>query len=89
MYGRIERLRPEEATGCNCLWVGCGEEYDFKEGVDADHPPADWRLIVVAKGSLFERKNILTADVDGALCPKHYRELLCLLKIGGLIEGIG
>ncbi len=61
-----------------CGWRGC------KDTVDATAPtlPAGWKHIVVAGGSLSETENLLAADVDGLLCPHHYRELLGSLKIG-------
>lgn len=66
-----------------CAWAGCEEQHPIPKGSDSiDSLPEGWRLLVVAKGSLFDRKNLMNADVDGSLCPKHYKELLSLLKIG-------
>jgi hypothetical protein len=31
---------------------------------------------------LFKTQNLLNADVDGFLCPEHFKELYGLLKLG-------
>jgi hypothetical protein len=89
MKGRAKRVPLDRIKFHICAWIGCKEIYEIKGGIDSIHPPAGWRLIFVTKGDIGEVKNIIEADVDGVLCPKHFKELLALLKVGGLIEGIG
>jgi hypothetical protein len=60
-----------------CSWAGCGRTI-FAHNV----LPAGWKVIVVARGSLFKTQNLLSADVDGFLCPEHFKELYGLLKLG-------
>jgi len=86
---RIERHKLDEIKGvigwvCPCGWVGCQESLAVKGS--PEYLPEGWQRLVVTKG--FKAKNLLPADVDGWLCPKHYKELLSLLKIR-IIEGIG
>jgi len=45
-----------------------------------DIPPG-WRVLVIAKGWLFEEYNLMHADRDGVLCPKHFQELDSFLGI--------
>ena len=60
-----------------CSWKGCKRTVFIGETL-----PAGWKCIVVAPGSLFKKQNLLSADVDGVLCPEHFTELLSLLKVG-------
>lgn len=60
-----------------CGWVGCQESLAVKGS--PDYFPEGWQRLVVSKGSL--AKNMLPADIDSCLCPKHCKELLSLLKI--------
>jgi len=69
-------IRLDEITGHGCAWIGCKSEY-----LSNTLPPG-WRLLVVAKGSLFDKRNLLNADIDGSLCPQHVDELGKLLKTG-------
>lgn len=83
MKVKLEKHRLDEIRGTACAWLGCHEEYPIPKGSSSvDSMPEGWRSLVVAKGSLFDPRNILHADVDGSLCPKHYRQLLSILKIG-------
>ena len=59
-----------------CAWSGCDRSVPLSD------IPAEWKHIVVAAGSLSEVQNLMNADVDGVLCPEHFRELLGLLKVG-------
>jgi len=80
---RLERVSRDEIAAAACAWAGCEETYPVGKGGDSvASPPEGWRLLVVAKGSLFNPRNLLNADVDGSLCPKHFKLLLSLLKIG-------
>ena len=80
---RVVTVTPEFAASVienGCAWTGC------KRSVFATTLtlPAGWKHIVVASGSLFEQENLMAADVDGVLCPDHYKELLGFLAIGPL-----
>ena len=52
------------------------------------NPPSGWRFLLITKGSVFKVKNVLNADFNGVLCPKHVKELLALLKKSGMIDEI-
>jgi len=60
-----------------CAWEGCNNIVFI-----GDTLPAGWKHIVVAPGSLLEKQNLLSADVDGILCPDHFAKLRSLLKLG-------
>ena len=70
------KIRLDEKTGYGCAWIGCESEYS------GNTLPPGWRLLVVAKGSLFDKRNLLNADIDSSLCPQHVNELGKLLKVG-------
>jgi len=89
MKVRLERVSRGKIAATACAWVGCDETYVIAKGSDSiDSLPEGWRLLVVAKGSLFNPRNLLNADVDGSLCPKHYKLLLSILKIGRIKDTI-
>jgi len=74
---RIEKVPINSIMETVCAWEGCKNTIFVHDVL-----PAGWKNLVVASGSLFEKKNLLNADVDGVLCPIHYKELLNLLKVG-------
>jgi len=59
-----------------CRWLDCQEYFQVKGS--PDFLPDGWHRLVVSKA--IKAKNLLPADVDGWLCPKHYEELLSSLK---------
>ena len=61
-----------------CAWEGCRETF---EGY-LPQLPDGWKVLVVADGSLLESENLLNADIDCVLCPKHNVELRKLLWHG-------
>jgi len=69
----------EEIKGIVCAWKGCDRH---TISIDPNIKPAGWKNILVLSGSAFKKKNILRADIDGVLCPEHFKELWSLLKIG-------
>ncbi len=68
-----EELIPlsETANMVVCARKGCGKTADG----NIDSLPEGWRVIVMARGSLFKPVNPMTADWDGVLCPKHFQEI--------------
>ena len=73
----MEKVPLNSLVRAVCAWRGCNKE------IIASFPlPQGWKCLVVGSGSLDEPQNLLTADVDGVLCPEHFKELLSLLKIG-------
>jgi hypothetical protein len=60
-----------------CAWKGCGHTI-----LVGDILPAGWKCIIVTRSSLFDKKSLMLADVDGVLCPEHFAELRSYLKIG-------
>lgn len=76
---RIEKVPVDAVIQTVCIWKGCDRTIFV-----SDTYPAGWKCIVVARGSLFKKENLLRADVDGVLCPEHFAELWGLLKLGQL-----
>ena len=74
---RIEKIPVNALVQMVCAWKGCDRRI-FVSGT----LPAGWKCIVVAPGSLSRKQNLLSADVDGVLCPVHFAEMLDLLKVG-------
>jgi excisionase family DNA binding protein len=64
-----------------CIWLGCEEfsEIDLTIQAKPDYLPDGWEHLVISKGWLAD-KVMPAAHVSGWLCPKHYAELLNLLK---------
>ena len=54
-----------------CARKGCGTTADG----DIDSLPFGWRVIVIARGSLLKKTNLMNADWDGVLCPQHAQEI--------------
>ncbi len=74
---QIENVPVSAIIEMICAWKGCNRTVFV-----GDILPAGWKCIVVAPGSLLIKQNLLSADVDGVLCPAHFAELRSLLKIG-------
>lgn len=58
-----------------CVRRGCDKT---AEGSINDLPEG-WRVIVMARGSVIQLENLITADRDGVLCPEHFREINSML----------
>ena len=64
-----------EIQGAICAWKGCEKSAPmFKE------LPPGWRYIVMSKGILLDPENLMRAERDSVLCPKHFDELSGFLK---------
>ena len=73
----MEQIPASALVEIMCAWKGCSRTVFI-----GDTLPARWKCIVVAPGSLLRKQNLLSADVDGVLCPEHFTELKSLLKVG-------
>jgi hypothetical protein len=73
---RMEKIPAGALIEIICAWKGCSRTVFV-----GDTLPAEWKCIVLAPGPLDRAQNLLNANVDGVLCPEHFRELLGLLKI--------
>ena len=76
----ITEIRPEDMPRdamlqSVCAWGNCENTCFATEPL-----PAEWKHLVVASGSLFDHRSLLTADRDGILCPVHFEDLEDLLK---------
>jgi hypothetical protein len=74
---RMEKVPVSALIEIECAWKGCDRTIFIGETL-----PAEWKCIVVAAGSLDRAQNLLNANVDGVLCPEHFKDLLSLLKVG-------
>ena len=65
----------------HCVWLGCQEfpEIDLTIQAQPDYLPEGWEHLVLSKGWQ-DDKVMASRDFGGWLCPKHYAELLGLLK---------
>ena len=71
---------PISALGFSaCVRKACKEL--FMGGID--DLPNGWRVVVMARGCLFDAGNLIGAERDGVLCPRHFKE------IDGLLVGSG
>lgn len=70
----VSEIPLNEIKGCLCAWEGCREEFD------GDKLPSGWRVLVIARGPLFDTQNLINADRDAVLCPKHFKQIDSLLK---------
>jgi len=70
----VREIPLSELKGCMCAWEGC------KEAFEGDGLPPGWRVLVIARGLLFDAQNLLNADRDAVLCPEHFRQIDSLLK---------
>ena len=71
----LTKVRVSDIKGALCARNSCLRFFDG----DVDNLPPGWHLIVMARGSLFNVQNLLTADRDGVLCPEHFKEIDDLL----------
>ena len=62
--------------GAICAYRRCSQ------GFQGFELPQDWRSIVMAPGSLLNKRTLLNADRDGLLCPTHVSEILRYLRPG-------
>jgi len=76
---RMDKVPVSALIQIICAWKGCNRTVFV-----GDTLPAGWKCIVVAPGSLLRKQNLLSADVDGVLCPEHFAKLQGLLKTGQL-----
>jgi hypothetical protein len=74
VYEKKPFIKSEE-RGVMCARKGCGK-IAYR---NIDNLPEGWRVIVIARGSLLQQKNLLNADRDGVLCPEHFKEMNSLL----------
>ena len=60
-----------------CVWHGC------EETTPTVNPSPDWKYLMVTSKSFFDEDFDFDAFVvDSLLCPKHFKELYDLLKMG-------
>ena len=64
-----------------CKWLGCEEHVfiDYTVNGRPDYLPDGWQRLIISK-NLMADKILSTPHISGYLCPKHYEELLGLLK---------
>jgi hypothetical protein len=64
-----------------CKWLGCEEHVfiDYTVTGCLDYLPDGWQRLIISKNLLAD-KVMSAPHVSGYLCPKHYEELLSLLK---------
>ena len=64
-----------------CEWLGCEERVfiDYTVNGRPDYLPDVWQRLIISKNLLAD-KVMSAPHVSGFLCPKHYEELLSLLK---------
>ena len=64
-----------------CKWLGCEEHVfiDYTVNGRPDYLPDGWQRLIISKNLLAD-KVMSAPHVSGYLCPKHYEELLSLLK---------
>ena len=72
----MEKVPIDAVIQMVCTWKGCGHTIFV-----GDNLPAGWKCLIVSRGSVFDKKNLKLADVDGVLCPEHFAELRSYLTI--------
>ena len=73
---QTRRATLDRPRGGICAYRGCSQDF---QGLEL---PQDWRSIVMAPGSLLDKRTLLKADRDGLLCPGHVSEILRYLRPG-------
>jgi hypothetical protein len=74
-----QEVPPDALIQIICAWHGCK-----KVCFVADILPAGWKCIMVG-----EKIDARITDVDGVLCPDHFKQLLSLLKVGSIPQNKG
>jgi len=65
----------------SCKWLGCKEHVfiDYTVNGRPDYLPDGWQRLIISNNLLAD-KVMSAPHVSGYFCPKHYAELLSLLK---------